>query len=1664
MPNPLEKYYNATPTGTIQSDNPLEQYKSPISPEIDSDNPLDKYKSVAASAPSFIAKVLNFTFGEGMGTGEFSKMTTFGQALDLMGRPGYAVKSLINQSQEEMKQYLRDNGIPEEELTNPLNLKAQQLALKYKPRIAERFKALWRGFTGHERTTFGQLWQNAGLPHIPFAQFIINMAGEIGTDPMMWAGGAGYKAITAGTKVITKPLAIAGKAGVELARKIPKVAQAIDFAVDTTGEVKTWVYNSFITKSKIPELAEKVDQYLSKRQWLSGKGISFGVQTRDAIQKIMKESGKSADDIERMIVNVIEDPKKYMKLASPAELKVAKAVSNRLGQTFTTMTDAGVPISSLGAARRQRIGELYTQLETAVGTEKTSLLGQISRQQDALQDEIIKFRGELRPLEVDVAHYSENPNITAWKVNKKTIKNDLGADFGSESAALAKQKDIAKGGVGGKVYYTKMAPKRSIDMTGIPMEEQLQYWDNPDDVLKFLSKKEGILGPDEIEKLKNTIPDPQDIKFKQPPKIPTGKEPVMQRVWDRYNKTYLGGEGYQLHIFEKPPTLGSLSQDAFDDMMNRLWVKIPENKLAELYGKTSKTYAMYKGKLAPFNRTLIDLDEAGGYLDTEGKLIKLVEKDRSGVNIIKNTPKELVDKVRQQQGGLIDSIHFHEMGDSIPSIADLKEFTRTKHRNLYIIDSQGSEVSHITLKTAKTHNKVLKYMRDTEMTDREFADIRETIGEGRPAMIQYMNDVGFNIEIHPIPNIRQEPGYLTMTARPVFKQTGKTTTKLIASPTGEEGLIQHLRTFMRRELTAEEMELLPKAVQGSVDIGDLRIRYNPTNNKYDILKVTAIAPTEEAGKFLADKFYDAQQDWYVGLRQKLINKGYDSVKYFSLDDPTTPTYKALTGRIVGPATKASVRNQEKLATMITAKEADVVNLVNEAKEIYKLPVSEKRIAATARKLGVGKVEARELAKLQRAREMGYFPRITSKEAEGFLKNASKNPGMGARIWNPKIKNALRRTTSDFTLDEWNVFVKENGIEAMSWNKVEEYFMRDPAYAVALYEVRAAKAITSAEFIQDVTKTFGKTAKEALPKFEELPAAIQKLYPASKGLKFDPEILKEITRVTEHYINPSTTYPALRILDNIQNSWRKWTLAPFPKYHLRNMVGNLWNNYLADVDIENYPKAQALQLYRKYRTSVKFKDYIIQNQDDLTRVGQQIAEKMGITVPIKFRLNDPDMLAYYGDPNKYGAWAIAMDRLDVEGKYAIDIFTTNKTKPQWISDTIIHELQHMQDKYLKSAISHPKSFYEELKIITNRMYDVNISAYRQKLGEKVALAELERFRISPEIADTIIASAEESGVLGRGWYGADVELAIRQQMGKGGLIQRGLAAGTTIENNARLAHYLDKLDKGADSIEAALSVKKYLFDYGDITSFERDVMKRLFPFYIWSRKNIPLQLQELYKNPQKFAPLAIPFRLRNEEDIIKLKYARPDLYERLPIELSRTMDTVTYVPLEGLIPAGDLAKMGRPHELLFELLTPYIRAPLELYMNKSMYFGTEIEQYPGETQQLWRMDIPVKLKYLLTTVLPQARLISEIDKIVKKQTNKEELTPAEQAFSQSLSSIYKVNLNDLKQRALSNLKKKAEELRKGAAIAGRQGRPTEIQNIKRIYYEKLREEIKRIQGD
>ena len=110
-------------------------------------------------------------------------------------------------------------------------------------------------------------------------------------------------------------------------------------------------------------------------------------------------------------------------------------------------------------------------------------------------------------------------------------------------------------------------------------------------------------------------------------------------------------------------------------------------------------------------------------------------------------------------------------------------------------------------------------------------------------------------------------------------------------------------------------------------------------------------------------------------------------------------------------------------------------------------------------------------------------------------------------------------------------------------------------------------------------------------------------------------------------------------------------------------------------------------------------------------------------------------------------------------------------------------------------------------------------------------------------------------LGTGNMGEGTVKGFSQAQLENPLLRLNRSVGNAAENQAKLAHFISKLREGLSPEDAAMSVKKYLFDYQEgLTDFEKNVMKFVAPFYSWMRFNMPLQVQSILENPGRYSAL------------------------------------------------------------------------------------------------------------------------------------------------------------------------------------------------------------------
>lgn len=166
-----------------------------------------------------------------------------------------------------------------------------------------------------------------------------------------------------------------------------------------------------------------------------------------------------------------------------------------------------------------------------------------------------------------------------------------------------------------------------------------------------------------------------------------------------------------------------------------------------------------------------------------------------------------------------------------------------------------------------------------------------------------------------------------------------------------------------------------------------------------------------------------------------------------------------------------------------------------------------------------------------------------------------------------------------------------------------------------------------------------------------------------------------------------------------------------------------------------------------------------------------------------------------------------------------------------------------------------------------------------------------------------------------------------------------AAGQFIEHSQKGTAYLGALAQGK-SIDDALRVAEQAgFDYRSLTAFESQVLRRIVPFYSFTRKNIELQLKTLGENPQRINQVLSFFGNIGDKASEEEKKNLPDYIKgSLAIKLEDTPEGFKqYIssfgtPIEGF---ADLFNKN-PVLKAISMTNPLIKAPVELGIGKDSF--------------------------------------------------------------------------------------------------------------------------------
>lgn len=187
---------------------------------------------------------------------------------------------------------------------------------------------------------------------------------------------------------------------------------------------------------------------------------------------------------------------------------------------------------------------------------------------------------------------------------------------------------------------------------------------------------------------------------------------------------------------------------------------------------------------------------------------------------------------------------------------------------------------------------------------------------------------------------------------------------------------------------------------------------------------------------------------------------------------------------------------------------------------------------------------------------------------------------------------------------------------------------------------------------------------------------------------------------------------------------------------------------------------------------------------------------------------------------------------------------------------------------------------------------------------------------------------------------------------------GHKPGESVERFLRGSMALDTLKREGGKLDELTRstimhrVSRFHFDYNDLSNVERNGIKRLIPFYTWTRKNLPLQIEMMVKQPRfinRYYLAKHSIEGLSDQDPIFPEWFNENQAIRLP--LTRGGGHVYAMPD---LPTRDLSRLGdvsNPIEGLrddvLSQFTPIVKTPLELASNRKFFKGLPFKEYQVE---------------------------------------------------------------------------------------------------------------------
>jgi hypothetical protein len=204
-------------------------------------------------------------------------------------------------------------------------------------------------------------------------------------------------------------------------------------------------------------------------------------------------------------------------------------------------------------------------------------------------------------------------------------------------------------------------------------------------------------------------------------------------------------------------------------------------------------------------------------------------------------------------------------------------------------------------------------------------------------------------------------------------------------------------------------------------------------------------------------------------------------------------------------------------------------------------------------------------------------------------------------------------------------------------------------------------------------------------------------------------------------------------------------------------------------------------------------------------------------------------------------------------------------------------------------------------------------------------------------------------------------------------------GGFVETIARGGLAYDVALKGGDIETISSTVFKYHFDYQDLSRAERGVMRRAIPFYTWTRKNFPLQLEKMMQHPEKYLryeKIRQNVEAYSEEEEVVPSYFKDMWGIRTPFtngngERIYAMPDLPYRSLDNSVDP----------RMMLSSTNPIVKAPVEIIRGRQFFNDIPFRNRDDNVPDVWQ-----RIPGLMPTLAAMGKAKQAPDGWVMKDTD------------------------------------------------------------------------------